>query len=120
MVGLLLALPLTVTVALSPPTEVGPKKIRTVHLPPGPTWTGVPGCPHEVVPWKSTDPLMVPPLKVIVEPFFFLEALVSVAVLDLMVPILTRPKFTEPGESLTGADTRGVGVGVGVAPPPEV
>ena len=49
-VGLLLALLLIWTVALSLPVLVGVKTTATMHLPPGATLTGFVELPHEVEP----------------------------------------------------------------------
>jgi hypothetical protein len=66
-----------------------------------------------IVPEKELGPEIVPPLKVIVAPFFLGAVFVRVTFLVLVAPTRTMPKFTELGETFTAAET-GVGVGVAV------
>lgn len=89
--GLLIALLLTVIVALAPPAEVGAKKTITLHFPLGPT-----GPLQLVVPPNSLDPPIDALLKVIVAPPFFLAVLVRVMTLVLLLPTLVLPKFSPP------------------------
>ena len=89
--GLLLALLLTVIVALAPPAEVGAKKTITLHFPLGATK------PLQLVlPPNSLDPAIDVPLKMIVAPPFFLAVLVKVMTLVLLFPTLTLAKFSPP------------------------
>ena len=107
--GLLLALPLIVTVAFAAPGEEGAKPTVTEQVPFGLT------CPLQVVEIEnSRDPEMLPPLKVTFDRPFFGAVLVKRTTLILPRPTLTEPKFNELVETLTTADTRGVGVAVGV------
>jgi hypothetical protein len=105
----LLALPLTVIVALAGPGEIGAKPTVTEHRAFGPT------CPSQVVETEnSPDPDALTPQKVTVAPPFFFEVLVSAILLTLLLPTLTVPKFREFVEACNVAGTLGVGVGVGV------
>jgi hypothetical protein len=90
-VGLLLALLLTVTVAPAAPTDLGTKTTITLHVPLGPT-----GPLQLVLPPNSLDPAIDAPLKVIVAPPFFFAVLVTVITLVLVFGNLTLPKFSEP------------------------
>jgi len=112
--GLLLAFPLTVTVALTGPGTVGAKPIPTEHLPFGPTE------PSQLVEVENSfDPATVAPAKVTAVPVFFFAILVSLTTRLLLFPTLTVPKLTELRDIETTADTLGAGVavelGVGVS-----
>jgi hypothetical protein len=112
--GLSLALPLTVTRALTAPGTVGAKRMLTEHLPFGPTE------PSQLVETENSfDPATVAPAKVTTVPVFFFAVLVNSTTLLFPFPTLTVPKFTELRDIETTADTSGAGVavelGVGVS-----
>ena len=105
--GLLLAFPLTVTVALTAPGTVGAKPILTEHLPFGPIEPA-----QSVEAENSFDPARVAPSRVTAVPVFLFAILVSFTTPFLLFPTLTVPKFTELRDMETTADTLGAGVAV--------